>query len=151
MRTLAPTVAEWHGILERGPYENVTELTLPRLGDAGVVAFARSGGFSSLRKLNVYGSGLGEAGIAALAESSALSVLEEIDLGEGLCERYPKGIADEAVTHLARSATLRSLRRILRCREWTAYGPQAREGEEVEHIRSGDRVIEDVVFHSIWP
>ncbi|MBK9035605.1 MAG: hypothetical protein IPL61_30830 [Myxococcales bacterium] len=153
VRALAPTADEWRGILARGPYEQVTELTLPRLGDAGVVELARSGMFPALLTLNAAGAELGARGIAALADATGLAALEVLELGEGLCERHPRGVPDDAVTLLARSPALRSLRRIERSREWHAYGPGAREGEEVTTITRGDKakLVEDAVYHSIWP
>lgn len=80
-------------------FATLTELDLSdvRLGDDGVIAFARRGGFPVLRKLILSNTGVTDAGVTALADATGLPRLDTLYL-------FGNTVSEEARTLLDCSA-----------------------------------------------
>ncbi|MCB9560180.1 MAG: hypothetical protein H6708_07195 [Kofleriaceae bacterium] len=147
-------------LIEGGAYRGATRVHLTRapLGDDGVAYLARSGGFPAVTELALGGTGMTDAGAIAVARQAVgLDHLAVLDLGDVPAEsdargpRDPAGVSDRGVDELARSPRLPALRRIVRGHEHR-MPCQGRDDTEIVAIRRADgRVVEAVIYHTIWP
>jgi hypothetical protein len=147
-------------LIDSGEYRSATRLLVGvRIRDDGLAKIARSGGFPALVELNVGGTGITDIGAYALAEHAVgLDHLETISLGDVPRERDDIGatdefgVSDDGVRALALSPKLPALRTITRSKEYRHTPPESREEREVIPITRPDgRVVESVIYHSIWP
>ena len=146
-------------LLASREYRSAKQLIIRvRIGNDGLEQLARSGAFPELVELNLGGTGLTDAGAYALAEHAVgLDKLETISLGDvpreasniGAMDEF--GISDDGVRALALSPRLPALHTITRSKEYR-NSFDGREGREVIPITRPDgRVVESIIYHSIWP
>lgn len=145
--------------IDSGEYRRATTVVLNgvRIGDDGIEHLARSGAFPNLVDLQISGTGITDRGAFALADGSGLDKLEVIDLGDVPREadhigaRDGSGVSDDGVRALALSPRLPAIREIHRGKEYR-HSFDGHEGRESMPIQRPDgRVVESVIFHSIWP